>query len=199
MFIDEISQGAQTSVAITNIDRDHTIEATFTMNTFTVFTNVVGETYGSISPEGGTYNYGESPGFSIIPETTRHPNGEIVNVTVDGVSKGNINYVEIPNINEDHSITAQFRQSEFYLSIEDVGDTDHGTIEYPGQGWYQRDTTTYYTVIPDPGNRIDRIEIWRNTTPGSTLYKTITPLPGTYSDTVTHWNSFTIKVYFVPE
>jgi hypothetical protein len=77
--------GREDAATFTNVQSNHTISATFTLNVYTV-TATAGAN-GSISPAGATT---VPPGDSLTYAITPAPGYEVQNVVVDGVSKGAI-------------------------------------------------------------------------------------------------------------
>ena len=89
-----------------NVKADHTIKATFAINTYTI-TATAGAN-GSISPSGAvTVNYGASKTFTITANTGYHIN----DVLVDGNSQGAIASYTFSNVKADHTIEASFSKS----------------------------------------------------------------------------------------
>jgi hypothetical protein len=104
--VDGTSVGAKTSYLFTNVQGNHTIEASFaTTTTYTI--TVTQGANGNILPAGPvTVNSGDSKKFTIIAA----PCFIIENVIVDGVSQGPIPSFTFPNITADHVITASFKR-----------------------------------------------------------------------------------------
>jgi hypothetical protein len=101
--VDSASIGAVPSYSFTAVNANHTIAATFAVNTSTI-TSQAGSG-GSITPSGSTQvNAGASQTFAIMPD-----NGfRIANVMVDGISQGDINSYTITNVTSEHAIAASF-------------------------------------------------------------------------------------------
>lgn len=99
---DNISQGAMTSYPYTNVTTHHTLEATFSINTYPI--TVTQSNGGTITP-GTTYvNHGSSQTFTINPYNSSYN----MDVKVDNVSKGAINSYTFTNATAAHSISATF-------------------------------------------------------------------------------------------
>jgi len=107
VLIDGMSIGAVSSYTFTNVTTNHTIEAFFEINTYTITTTV--GSGGSISPSGIVIvNYGDSKTFTINSD----PKFVIFMVLVDGHS---INFTNpkrttytFSNISSNHTISAEF-------------------------------------------------------------------------------------------
>jgi hypothetical protein len=83
VLVDGASVGAVTSFTFTNVTANHTISATFAIDTRTITASA--GAHGAISPAGAvTVNYGASQSFTITPEANYH----VADVLVDGASVG---------------------------------------------------------------------------------------------------------------
>ena len=79
--MDGVSAGAVTSYTFSNVTANHTITASFTVDTFTI--TATAGTGGSIAPSGAvTVGFGGNQAFTITPSTGYH----VADVLVDGVS-----------------------------------------------------------------------------------------------------------------
>jgi len=103
--VDGKSVGAIASYTFTNVTEDHTIEATFEINTYTI--KATAGSGGSISPSGTiTVNNGGSKTFTITPDSGY----KIFFVKVNGISKGSISSYTFTNITSDYTIEAIFEK-----------------------------------------------------------------------------------------
>ena len=101
--VDGTSVGAVTSYTFSNVTANHTIAATFAIDTFTVTASAGAN--GSISPSGTvTVNRGASQTFTITPATGYH----VANVMVDGTSVGAVTSYTFSNVTANHTIAATF-------------------------------------------------------------------------------------------
>jgi hypothetical protein len=92
-----------TSYTFTNVTANHTIAATFAVDTFTVTASA--GTNGSISPNGTvTVNRGTSQAFTLTPATGHY----VATVTVDGTSVGAVTSYTFTNVTANHTIAASF-------------------------------------------------------------------------------------------
>ena len=106
VLVDGASVGAIDSCTFTNVTTDHTITASFAINTFTI--TAVADANGAVSPTGAvSVNYGDTVTFNVTPNT----NFIILDVFVDGVSVGAVGSYTFTNITANHSISASFTVS----------------------------------------------------------------------------------------
>lgn len=105
--VDGINVGSVTSYQFTDVQANHTINATFTSGTTFTITATAG-TGGTISPSGAvlvpqagsqTFNIAANAGYTIS------------DVQVDGVSKGPITSYPFTNVQANHTINANFTSS----------------------------------------------------------------------------------------
>ena len=86
--VDDKSRGAVTKVTLPVI-ADSTVTATFAINTYTVTRNAGA---GGTVTGPTTANHGEAPVYTITP----NPGYHVVDVRVDGVSKGAVTSLNLP-------------------------------------------------------------------------------------------------------
>jgi CSLREA domain-containing protein len=109
--VDGASQGPINSYAFDNVTANHTISATFAIDTF-VITPTAGLN-GSITPNTPqTLNYGDSITFTITADTNYH----IADVDVDGASQGPIGAYTFDNVTANHTISATFATGTFVIT-----------------------------------------------------------------------------------
>jgi hypothetical protein len=105
VLVDGGSVGAVTSYTFTNVTANHTISASFAINTYTITASA--GAHGSITPSGTvSVNYGASQTFSITPSTGYH----VSNVLVDGGSVGAVTSYTFTNVAANHTISASFAE-----------------------------------------------------------------------------------------
>ena len=103
VVVDGISVGAVTGYTFDNITSDHTIYASFAIDTHTITASAGAE--GSISPQGAvSVDNGSSQSFTITPDA----NYSVNDVVVDGISVGAVTGYTFGNIATDHTISANF-------------------------------------------------------------------------------------------
>ena len=103
VLVDGASVGALTSYTFTNVTTDHTISATFAIDTYTIAASAGAN--GIITPNGTvTVNHGANQTFSI----TASPDFHILDVLVDGASAGPVASYTFTNVTANHTIAATF-------------------------------------------------------------------------------------------
>ena len=96
--------GAVTSYTFTNVIANHTISATFDIDTFTITASAGAG--GSISPLGAvSVNYGDSQTFSI----SHDPGYMVTGVLVDGGSVGAVTSYTFSNVTDNHTMPPALR------------------------------------------------------------------------------------------
>lgn len=111
VLIDGASVGAVTAYTFPSVTANHSISATFAINTYTITTSAGSN--GSISPSSPTVNYGSSASFNITPATGYH----VTDVVVDGVSQGAISSYTFSNVTADHTISATFAINMYPITV----------------------------------------------------------------------------------
>ncbi|HJV66416.1 MAG TPA: fibronectin type III domain-containing protein [Geomonas sp.] len=103
--VDGTPVGAVSSYTFSNVTANHTIGATFSLNSSYSITASVSGKGGSISPAGSTtVPAAGSLTYTITPATGYRVSA----VTVDGVSVGAVSSYTFSNVTANHSITAKF-------------------------------------------------------------------------------------------
>ena len=129
-----------------NVDADHTITATYSLNTYTITASAgVG---GTISPSGAVeVLFAESQAFTIAADTGY----TILDVTVDGVSEGSISTYTFDNVDADHTIAATFSLKTYTITATADG---NGSISPSGSVIVTHGNDQTFTITPDAGNSI---------------------------------------------
>lgn len=103
VLVDGVSVGTVTSYAFNNVNANHTISASFAINTYTI--SATAGTNGSIYPSGdSTVTYGDSLTYTITPASGY----TVVELLVDGVLVTPANSYTFTNVTAAHTITANF-------------------------------------------------------------------------------------------
>jgi len=148
VLVDGSSVGAVTSYTFSNVTEDHTIEASFTILTYTI-TATAGAN-GSIIPSGGvTVSYGADQTFTITPVTSYH----VSDVLVDGSSVGAVTSYTFTNVIEGHTIHAEFALNT-YVVVGRVTENGAGLENVFMDGLPRRlwsDPNGFYSVMVDYG------------------------------------------------
>ncbi len=146
---DGVSIGASESVTFTNVAANHTLAATFAINTYTI-TPSAGPN-GAISPSGAqTVVHGSDKTFTV----TAAPGYHIADVLKDGVSVGAVSVVTFYNVTGGHTLSATFAQNAVGTHaitpmVGPHGSINPGTVQLVSGG---NDKT--FTVTPDVGYHI---------------------------------------------
>src|SRR5439155_1308273 len=103
VLVDGVSVGAVTTYTFTNVLANHTIAASFAIDTRTITASAGSN--GSISPLGGVIvTHGANRSFTMTPNTGY----VILDVLVDGVSVGAVSSYTFNNVTANHTIAANF-------------------------------------------------------------------------------------------
>jgi hypothetical protein len=157
----------------TNIQTNHSINASFGINTYTI--NATAGEHGTITPSGTqTVNYGDSRTFTITPATGY----TIADVKVDGASQGAVTTYALNNIQSDHTITATFTQITYTITAikGPLGNiTPYGSQSYP----YHAAPT--YSITPITGYHVTSIMVDDQVVSTSTTTYTFPPLEGDHT------------------
>ncbi|HEY6872048.1 MAG TPA: IPT/TIG domain-containing protein [Geobacteraceae bacterium] len=147
--VDGVSQGAITSYTFTNVTANHTISATFAINTYTI--TATAGSGGTITPSSATVNYGGSQTFTITPNTGY----SIAGVTVDGVSQGAITSYTFTNVTANHTISATFAIAYTITATAGSG----GAISPSGAVAVNSGGNQSFTITPNTGYTIAGVTV----------------------------------------
>ena len=166
VLVDGSSVGAVTSYTFTNVTADHSISASFAVNTYTITASAGAN--GSILPSGAVVaDYGEDVTFIMTPDGGYH----VADVLVDGSSVGAVISYTFYNVTADHSISASFTSD----IAEMVG---HWAFEESG-GSIIVDSTSYMndgTLINSP-SRVPGVKGQALALNGSNQYAAVPDAP----------------------
>ncbi len=141
VLVDGVSVGAVTSYTFTNVTANHTIAASFVINTFTITASAGAN--GSISPSGAvTVNSGANQSFTITPDA----NYSVADVLVDGVSVGAVTSYTFTNVTANHTIAASFAINTFTITASAGA---NGTISPSGAVTVNSGANQSFTITPD--------------------------------------------------
>ena len=122
------SVGALSSYTFENVTQSHTIQAIFSIDTYTIAASAGPN--GSIAPEGEvTVNEGSSQRFTITPNTGYH----IADVLVNGSSVGTPTEYTFTNVTDDHTIHTTFAINTYTITAS-ASPAAGGTVS--GAGTY---------------------------------------------------------------
>ena len=144
--VDGQSKGAISSYSFSQVTTDHTIDASFAVNTHTIFA-VAGEN-GNISPAGNiNVDHGASQTLSITPAAGYR----VANVIVDGVAKGAISSHTFSQVTANHTIDANFTVNTYTINASAGA---NGSISPSGIIGVDYGGSKSYTIIPAVGYRV---------------------------------------------
>ena len=149
--VDGASVGAVATYTFNDISADHTISASFAVDTYTLTASA--GAHGSIDPFGSTrVDRGTTQTFTITPVSGYH----VSDVLVDGSSIGAVNAYTFSNINSNHTIRAVFEADAFVISAfsDANGSVSPGnsvTVEYGG--------SQTFAFAPDAGYHIEDVQV----------------------------------------
>jgi hypothetical protein len=149
--VDGQSVGGVASYTFENLTADHTIEASFSVNQYTI--TATGGQNGTLSPSGSvTVNHGGSQTFTITPDTGCHT----VDVKVDGTSVGAVAVYTISNVTANHTIEAIFAINQYTITAT-AG--PKGTISPSGPVTINYGGSQTFTITPDIGHHILDVKV----------------------------------------
>ncbi|PID39922.1 MAG: hypothetical protein CR984_05880 [Proteobacteria bacterium] len=154
VFVDGDSKGAIHKYAFSNVSADHSIHASFAIDTYTI-SATAGEN-GSISPDGDIHvTHGANKAFTITADDGYH----IANVIVDGITRGAVPTVKWTDIDANHTISVTFAADvEETFSITATAG-DGGAIAPAGSIDVSAGVNQTFTITPDAGHTIEDVVI----------------------------------------
>ncbi|MFH0797678.1 MAG: FG-GAP-like repeat-containing protein [Candidatus Omnitrophota bacterium] len=146
VLVDSVSQGAVTSYTFTNVTANHTISASFAINTYTITASAGSN--GSIAPSGAvSVNYGASQAFTITPATGY----QVADVLVDSVSQGAVTSYTFTTVTANHTISASFAINTYTITAS-AG--SNGSIAPSGAVSVNYGGSQAFTVTPATGYQV---------------------------------------------
>ncbi|GAB1417969.1 hypothetical protein MASR2M12_07340 [Bacteroidales bacterium] len=146
VLVDGTSVGAISSFTFSNITTNHTISASFAINTYTI-TATAGAN-GSIAPSGAvTVNHGENKTFTISPNAGYH----IADVLVDGISVGAVSSYTFSNVTANRTISASFAINTYTITATAGA---NGSIAPSGAVTVNHGENKTFTISPNAGYHI---------------------------------------------
>lgn len=151
--LDGVSQGAITTLTLSNITANHTVAVSFKLKTYAIISSA--NSGGVITPSGtSTINHGSNQSYTITPNTGY----TVSDVQVDGVSQGSISSYTFSNVTTTHTIQAIFSISGGTHTISANSDAN-GTITPSGAIAVAVGGTQEFTFTPNSGYEVDRVVI----------------------------------------
>ena len=146
VVVDGVPNGAISSYTFTNVTEDHTIAASFAIDTYTI-TPTAGPN-GAINPNTPqTVNYGSTPTFTFTPSGGHH----VADVLVDGSSVGAVPSYTFPAVTVNHTINASFAVTTFTINATAGA---NGAINPSGTVPLNFGDTPTFTFVPDVGYHV---------------------------------------------
>jgi hypothetical protein len=151
VLVDGSSVGPVSNYTFTSVTEDHTISATFAINTYTIAASA-GEN-GSISPSGNVgVNHGASQIFTITPD----PGYQVSDVLVDGASVGAQESYTFSNVTANHTIAASF---EPVVHSINASSGPNGSIDPAGTVLVNEGSNQTFTFIPQTGYVVRNVRV----------------------------------------
>jgi hypothetical protein len=155
VLIDGASVGAVASYPFNNVTANHTIEATFAINTYTITVTSGSGGAGSgggITPSGVvTVNYWANQTFSITPNTGYH----VADVLVDGASVGAVASYTFNNVTANHTISATFAINTYTITVA----SGSGGAVTPGSTVLNHGANQTFSITLDPGYHVENVSV----------------------------------------
>jgi hypothetical protein len=157
---DESWDAENNSYTFNNIVQNHTIEASFAINTYTI-TASAGEN-GSIEPSGEiAVEHGQEQAFIITPNETYHVafiriDGEAIDLQTDNQWNAENRRYTFLNISQSHSIEAGFAIDTYTITAT-AG--NNGSINPSGEIAVEHGGTQAFTATPNNGYRLSFIKV----------------------------------------
>lgn len=148
--VDGSSIGAQTGYTFENVAENHTISATFAIDTYTI--TVTAGANGAITPGTGPVDRGSSPIYAITPDTGYH----IETLTVDGQPETPQGTWQFTNVTATHSIAATFAIDTFTITVTPGA---HGGISPVGPATVEYGSSLTFSILPDVSYRVGDVKI----------------------------------------
>ncbi|MFA5414772.1 MAG: PKD domain-containing protein, partial [Methanoregula sp.] len=146
VVVDGVSNGTISSYTFTNVVVNHTITASFAINTYTITASAGAN--GAISPAGvTTVNYGATPTYTITPDVGYH----VVDVTVNGTSVGAVTSYVFPAVTTNKTIAATFAINTYTITASPGA---NGVISPAGVTTVNYGATPMYTITPNVGYHV---------------------------------------------
>jgi len=146
VVVDSISRGPLAQYTFANIQSNHSIEAIFGINVYTIV--ALAGPHGGISPVGTLLQQtGSNRTFSIVPNVGY----QIDSVLVDSVSQGAISHYTFSDIQSNHTIYATFKINMYAITASAGA---HGTITPSGVVYVDYGSEQTFYIVPDSGASI---------------------------------------------
>jgi hypothetical protein len=143
LTVDGSSKTVASSYTFSNVTANHSICATFAINTYTITAS--SGSGGSVTPTGTTtVNSGSSKTYTITPNSGYYT----ASVTVDGSSQPVTSSYTFSNVTANHTISATFFSSSDTIT---ACSPSNGTVSPSGATSVASGSSKTYTITPSPG------------------------------------------------
>ncbi len=170
--VDNISQGAIASYTFSNVSNAHTIVASFAINTYNL--TVTQTANGVIAPGTSIVTYGDTPVFTITPNTGYHIANISINNAVIAVTSASGQSYPFNPVTANGSLTALFAINTYTIKVTQ---TDNGTIS-PGTINVGFNGSQTFTISPQTGCHIVDVLV-NGSSVGAVSYYTAEFIQGT--------------------
>ena len=135
---DELNNAIKNGYLFTNINSNHTISATYAINTY-IFTTITDQN-GTINTTGGSkVEYGQDKTFTFVP----NKGYKINEVYIDGINMGSITTYTFEDVTEEHEIYVTFTKVRYPITVTVIGE---GTASSNANVIYGASVTFYFTA-----------------------------------------------------
>ena len=155
VLVDGVPMGAVTTYTFTSVTANHTIAASFAINSYPITQDPSSTIMasagpnGSISPSGSvSVPEGLDQAFTITPATGYH----VAAVLVDGASVGAVTSYTFTNVGSEHTISATFAENAPSTITASAG--EGGIITPSGAVSIESGASQYFYFAPATGNRV---------------------------------------------
>jgi len=145
VLVDGVSQGPLTSYTFEGVTADHTIEASFAVNTYDINASVFYTGHGTVDPGSQAVGWGADAVVDLVPDPGYHAAYILDNGAPVAVADP---YV-ITGVAEDHSVIAFFARNTYTLQTGVAGQGE--VAANPDESEYEEGTEVTLTAEPAPG------------------------------------------------
>ena len=151
LYVDGLPVAPATSHTFTNVTADHSIHATFAIDTFTIAASA--GAHGAIDPAGlVSVDYGADQGFALTPDPGYH----VDSLYVDGAPVAPATSYTFTGVTAAHAIHVTFAINDFTI-LATAG--LHGSIRPEGTVGVSRGASQEFTLTPDIGHHVDSLYV----------------------------------------
>ena len=152
VLVDGVSNGTISSYTFTNVAANHTINATFAINQYTI--NATSGANGTVTPAGLTLvNYGSSQTYNITPNIGYN----VADVEVNNASVGSVTTYQFTNVNANQTISATFAINQYTITPSISG--GNGTISPNTVQTVNYGDTPTFNFTPNSGYHLNTVTV----------------------------------------